>query len=238
MNISPVKTCLYQNINSNVSTPKREENKRNEYSHINKNQISSEAIKAKYLPSFGLKHKKIRDITLIDRETGEPVKASLRKNEIGGYKSLKIFVNGKEAGYLDMCLDSYFPPDEIYSCKLPEVQYFRSIMGDKYKGIGTNLINAAIEESYKAGNRGELYVFAVRGFAKKLSPYRSDENPIPFYYKMGFKAFNKDEDNLIKYCLENSDYEKLPYSAMLILTQDQINTKNKYLASNYIFKND
>ncbi len=205
------------------------------------------AFKSKYCPSFG-KYKKTGDVYLIDRKTGDNVKASLRKETIGKYySSFKIYTERKEAGYLEMENDALFSDDEGYVLTegdnyvltkevdsiLPKVLHLRSLRGDEYAGIGTALVNAAVQESLKKGKNGYLWLAAEKGYDYSSSLYRSGENPIPFYYKLGFKAVNPVTDEFIKHCLEQSKYNELPDSAILLLTPGAIKAKNKYFAEKY-----
>lgn len=202
------------------------------------NEISCSCLKANYLPSFG-KYKKVADITLINRDTEMPVRASLRKEKTGDFVSFQIITGrNDEAGFLHMDLD----PTSIRGKRvlinnkgvtIPEVTHLRSISGDKYKGIGTALVHAAIVESIKANKGGELFLKAETGYGSGYSDYRKWENPIPFYHKMGFKAVDSDVNSLIQECIEKADYEKLPPSALLLLTSDSIKAKNLQFSKDY-----
>lgn len=207
-------------------------------SNLSQDMVPLDAIKAKYCPAFG-KFRKVGDITLLDKDTGFNVKASLSKEKTGDFVSYKVFVNKKEAGFMDMNCASLFPEGDYVLTQpnnvLPEILHLRSLLGDKYEGIGTALVNVAVKESKKRGNDGCIFLTAEKGYARTFSDYRSGESPIPFYYKLGFEAVDPKVDKLIKECIEKSDYKKLPDSALLLLTPEAIAQKNKYFAKNYTF---
>ncbi|MBQ9245145.1 hypothetical protein IJ182_02630 [bacterium] len=214
----------------------------NSNSNIKTTNIPSSAFKAKYLPSFG-KYKKVGEALLKNRETGDDVTAVIKKESFGTDDiSYSLFVNKKEAGYIDIKLDSLFPqydysipeyenpvPDDI----MPEVTHLRSILGDKYEGIGSTLLSLAIDESKKAGDNGALWLTSYKGYDRLRSTYRKDENPIPFYYKLGFKSPNLETDKKIKELIQKGEYDKLPESELLVLTPEAAHAKNKYFARNY-----
>ena len=133
-----------------------------------------------------------------------PVKASLRKEQTGDFISFQIITGRKkEAGFLHMDIDPFetrgeYIPKNKKGQSLPKVSHLRSIEGDKYKGIGTTLINAAINESLRAGKNGALYLKAETGYGSCYSDYRKNESPIPFYYKIGFRAEDKELHSFFK----------------------------------------
>lgn len=75
-------------------------------------------------------------------------------------------------------------PDEFREGKYLRLHNLNASYTDKYKGIGTALIEAAIEESKKLGFEGQLKVKAEN----YCDPGRGC--PIPFYAKMGFVPDN------------------------------------------------
>lgn len=207
---------------------------------LNLNEIPSSSLKANYLTSFG-KYKKVADVILIDKDTEMPVRASLRKEQTGDFISFQIITGRKdEAGFLHMDIDpipvrgEHIPVNEKGK-SIPEVSHLRSIKGDKYKGIGTTLIRAAINESLRAKKNGELFLRAETGYGSFYSDYRKNETPIPFYYKMGFKAENKEIDKFIQDCIKNSDYKSLPPSALLVLSEEAVKSKNIQFSKDYKF---
>ena len=212
--------------------------------HNNEKKYSAENVKANFIPNFN-GYKKVGYTTLKHRVTGIPVRAELRKNtikkdNIGSFSFFSLILDREEIGYMVLDCDSVYPVAEhvmtFPTDNIPKVAHLRSIGGDKYSGIGTALIKAAIQESYNNGNYGNLWLTSEKGYAKSFSKYRSDENPIPFYYKVGFKAPNKKTDNLITNCLKNNKYEDLPKFADLLLTQEAKNKWLKELVKNPIMK--
>ncbi len=230
---------LYNNSYSNKNSVKKNDFGQKSKSEIlTAENVPSDAIKSKYCPSFG-KFRKVDDISLLDKDSGFNVKASLCREKIGDFVSYKIFVDKKEAGFMDMNCTSLFPEGDYVLTQpnnvIPEITHLRSLLGEKYSGIGTALVNAAVKESRKRGNDGCLFLTAEKGYARTFSDYRSDENPIPFYYKLGFEAVNPQIDSFIKKCIAKSQYNMLPDSALLLLTPEAIAQKNKYFAKNYTF---
>lgn len=203
--------------------------------------VPSFAYKANFMPSFG-KLKKVKNIQLQEKATDKIVNASLYNDKIGDFYIYKLMVGRKEAGFMDMDIGSVLPKKYCSSPQtdnnIPEVKHLRSLLGDKYSGIGTELINVAVEESIKKGKNGALWLNAETGYASMFSDYRSDENPIPFYYKLGFKSLDKDIDDLIKKSLEANDYENLPEDATLILSSQDVYDFKKYYATHYNYSGD
>lgn len=65
----------------------------------------------------------------------------------------------------------------------------------KYKGVGTELIKKLVLESKKQGCEGRICLNTTTTKPEKGSP-------IPFYYKLGFEASNKQKHEEIKKALE------------------------------------
>ena len=75
--------------------------------------------------------------------------------------------------------------------------YINSLDSHKtYKGIGTALINAIIEESKRLGLEGRVCLNASTTNAKLGSP-------VPFYYKLGFECSDGEKQKLLDYCMKN-----------------------------------
>ncbi len=204
---------------------------------------SAANVKAKFLPSF-YGYRKAGKTYIKDKKTQTPVLADIKRNKIGDFISFKLMVGREEAGYLDMVCDSIFPEEKYVLTQpynnIPEICHLRSIMGDKYSGIGTELIKTAIQESCNQGGFGNLWLKAEKGYARTLSEYRSDENPIPFYYKVGFCSPDPDMDKFIKKCIDETNYYSLPDSTLLLLTPEARNKWLEQLVNNPIirFKED
>lgn len=60
---------------------------------------------------------------------------------------------------------------------------------DKYKGIGSTLIQAAIELSLKPGSKGDVFLLANNKFNKKNDPFI-------FYYRQGFTTIHPLQEEL------------------------------------------
>lgn len=196
-------------------------------------------LQARYMPSFA-GYRKAGETTVIDKKTGLKVPAAIQKEKTGDFLSLRLMVGKKEAGFLDMYCNSVFPEDSYVlpepTNSMPEVRHLRSILGNDYSGIGTALIKTAIQESCNNGGFGNLWLESEKGYEKTLTSYRSNENPIPFYYRMGFISPNEDIDKQIKTCLKKTDYLKLPESTLLLLTPESRNYWIEELISNPIIK--
>ena len=94
-----MKIKLFNNYSSPTIKPCQKENDK-EFSSKNSqilsiNNVPTNCIKANYLPNFG-KYKKVADITLIDKDTERPVRASLRKEKTGDFISFEITTGRKD----------------------------------------------------------------------------------------------------------------------------------------------
>ena len=200
--------------------------------------LPANAYRANFVPSFG-KYKKVKDVPVYDRGTEMPIRATLLRDNIGDFVSYKLMSGRTELGYMQMNCDSIFKEDK-YLCperdnNIPEITHLRSLEGDKYYGIGTNLIAAAVDESVKRGKGGSVWCDTEQGYAHSLSPYRKNDNPIPFYYKMGFKSLDEKIDALIKKGIETNNIGLLPESTTLILTSLDSHKFRKHYISNFSF---
>lgn len=185
---------------------------------------SADNVKANFMPSFGL-GRKVGKVGIIDNETGLLVQADIKKTKVGSYVTFDVGLGRKKLGYLTMNLDTIYPvPEHVLTFptdNIPKVTNLRTIEGNKYSGIGTALIQTAVKESVKNKSYGNLWLSSEKGYEKYLSSYRSDENPIPFYYKMGFRSPDREIDEHIQRCLENHNYYDLPEITTLILCQEE-----------------
>ena len=193
--------------------------------HISLSDIPCYAIKANFAPSFG-KYRKIKDVELTDRNTGENINAIMKRDRISdSFDFFSIYVKGKQAGFMEIGYDEPVPEGDFVLTEndntIPEVKRIYSILGDDYKGIGTELIKQAVEESRARGKNGSLWLTAETGFASGLTKHRRNESPIPFYYGMGFESPENKTDTYIKKCISNSRYNKLPKSALLVLSSQE-----------------
>lgn len=200
--------------------------------------IPASVYKANFMPAFG-KYKKVRDIQLLDKDTEKLVKASLCHDALGDFSMYKIFVGRQEAGFMDMKNDAVLPEIGCLSVEpdnnIPEVRHIRSILGDRYAGIGTELIKAAVEESEKIGKNGSLWLETEQGYAASYSKHRRYENPIPFYYKLGFRAPDDKVNSLIEKYIKSGNYSMLPSDAVLILSSQDVYNFKKYYSTHYTY---
>ncbi len=187
-----------------------------------------DCLKAKFIPSFG-KMKTVGEAVIYDRKTKEPVQATVKKDHYyNEYLIYHLFVGKKKVGEMTMMMHADLPDyyddrlsdeDFIEDKTVPQVMSLRTIEGEKYSNIGTSLIGLAIDESMKTEHKGAIWVDSCKGYDKLSSPYRSGENPIPFYYKLGFRAIDG-QDVKIRELLSKGDYENLPSLAFLHLSVD------------------
>lgn len=186
-----------------------------------------DSLKANFLPSFG--QKKNEEVIIYDRKTGEEVVATVKKQSIcDEYYMFKLCVGRKVVGKMNMMMNADcplynddWPPyaNPVEKKTFPQIMDIRTFEGDKYSNIGTALIDLAIEQSVKAKHKGALWLESCKGYDSESSKYRSGENPIPFYYKLGFRATGED-DKKIRAALEKGDYENLPDDIILHMSVD------------------
>ena len=206
------------------------------YNNVSQNNISSSVYKANFIPSFG-KFKKVGEVTILNCDTGRTVDATLQKESVGNYHRFKIVVNREEVGFMNIDCDAIFDENNYVLSEpnnnIPKVTQLRTLNGEKYAGIGSALLNLAVDESKKIGRKGALWLVSEEGFARTYSAYRRNESPIPFYYKLGFKALDKNVDNIIKEGINSSNYKKLPKSVVLVLPSSKANHLQKYYKEHY-----
>lgn len=239
MKIQPIKiNNIYKNSIPSISCGQVEHllpvNKKN-FVHVSS--VPAESVKATFLPSFG-KFKTVDYAFVLDKDTNKYVKAKLQKEIQGDYGCYKLIVDKKEAGIMDIKYNSEIAGDEIgYNTEIdknfPEVRHLRSYLGDKYSGIGTALMHRAVQDSKKLGKNGKLWLNAESGYDYGSSPYRSNESPIPFYSKLGFKSPNKLIDKEIQKYLEKKQYYMLPEEALMILSEDRVHILEDYYDKNF-----
>ena len=206
MRIAQVSTYKAKTYNNSIKKQPKSIS-RNSNIMLNEFTLPSEVIRANFGISFG-KFRKVASIKLIDKDTEKPVLADLKRDNIGkDFLIYKIYAGRKELGYMDLDCSAIFPEDNNYVVtepdnEIPEITHLRSLAGDKYYGIGTALVNAAMEESIKRGKNGALWLRSEKGYAHALSDYRANENPLPFYYKLGFREVDSKTDKFptLLYC--------------------------------------
>ena len=200
--------------------------------------LPASVYQANFAPSFG-KYRRVKDVFLMNKDTEMNVRASLMKDTVGDSVFYKVMVGREEAGYLDLDCDSVFPEDDFLCDEpdnnIPQVRHIRSLLVDRFSGIGTELINAAVNESIIRGKGGSLWLKAEKGFARTLSNYRKDENPIPFYYKLGFKSLDPELDEQIRKNIAANNINALPEQALLILPSEDLNKFKSYYSNHFKF---
>ena len=189
--------------------------------------VPVDSLKANFLPSFG--QKKDEKVVIYDRKTGEEVLATVKKQSVcDEYYMFKLCVGRKVVGKMNMMMNADcplynddWPPyaNPVEKKTFPQILDIRTYEGDKYSNIGTALVDLAIEQSVKAKHKGALWLESCKGYDSESSAYRSGENPIPFYYKLGFRAADED-DKKIRAALKKGDYENLPSDIILHLSVD------------------
>lgn len=200
---------------------------------------NGENLKANFMPSFS-GARKVGKVEITERETGKQVQADVKKDIIGPYVKFTVNAGRKELGFLTMNCDSLYPVAQhvitLPTDNIPQVTNLRTIEGDKYSGVGTALIKTAIQESYNNKSYGNLWLNAERGYERTLSSYRSNENPIPFYYKMGFQSPEEEIDCKIKQCLKEGKTQNLPEITTLLLTSESRDKWLKDIFANPVMK--
>lgn len=237
INVNSVRNTSFER-NKKVSSPFVDDKQSTPEKNYQYASLPASVYKANFIPSFG-KYRRVKDVFLQNKNTEMNTRASLMKDNIGDTVYYKIMVGREEAGYLDMDCDAIFPEDDFLCDEpdnnIPEVRHIRSLIGDRYAGIGTELMNAAVNESIVRGKGGSLWLKAEKGFARTLSNYRKDENPIPFYYKLGFRSPDEKLDSYIQRCIKTGSIGMLPDSAVLILSSADLPKFKEYYANHFKF---
>lgn len=229
--------------NKTVSTPISANNSKNKHAQVSETKsytsIPTSAYKANFMPSFG-KFKKLKDVPMYNKETGMVENKTIMREVIGDFVMLKMMSGREEIGYLHMDCDSIFKEDKYLlpepDNNIPEITHLRSLRGDKYYGIGTALIDTAVDESRRRGKGGALWCTTEQGYAHSLSAHRRNENPIPFYYKMGFKSPDFMIDSLIRKSIDSGNLGLLPESTVLLLSSVDAEKFKKHYLNNITFE--
>lgn len=196
--------------------------------------MPSYAYKANFIPAFGSssKFKNIGYTFLNNKRTGEKEKVFIQKAERNQDRLFKITKGNNELGFMHIDMASVFPEDDYVLTTIdniiPKVSGIYSFKKDEYDGIGTALINIAVNESIKNNEQGYLWLEAAKS--------KDNVNPIPFYYKLGFRAVDKKQDEIIQYAINKSSNYMLPSYAVLILTPEGIEKSSKYYSIDKTFK--
>lgn len=201
---------------------------------------SENRVNSVYLPSF-CKYKTIGYTFLKDKDTDQLKKVVIQKENQGNYGSFRAMIDRKEAGRMDIKYEAVQPDMPKITavkedCEIPEVRHIRSYLGDKYKGIGTTLMNVAVLESKRVGKGGRLWLSAEKGYDFASSEHRSMESPIPFYYKLGFRCTDEKTDKEILKNTQEKKYENLPDEALLSLDENNVRVLENYFNDRYTFQ--
>lgn len=229
-----------ESVSNKLSNPSTVSNLK--HNSIPLNSLSANHIKANFVPSFG-QFRTVGYAFLIDKATEKLQYATIQKELQGNYSCFRIMVDRKVAGRMDICNDAVFPEEHIVLTDepdntFPEVRHIRSYMGDKYAGIGTVLMNTAVQESKRMGKDGRLWLYAEKGYDFAASPYRSQESPLPFYYKLGFRCPDEKINKEIQKYIDKKQYNMLPDEAMLVLSADNVHLLEDYFNNNYSVNDD
>lgn len=180
-----------------------------------------ENIRACYLPSFKA-HQPFKEVTVYNKETNQPCNATILRDDIADFTSFVLYVDNEPntAGYMHF-------KNDTNSC---EIRHLRTLdAGKKYSGIGTALLGCAIDESFLCKKRGCVWVMSQKGYAKSLSEYNSDENPLPFYLKRGFVSLDANFQSELNSLVEQGKKEEYPDKVLLVLTPDSaVEFRKKY----------
>lgn len=191
------------------------------------------ASSAVYHPSF-CKRVHDKNVQIIDRNTGIVNVVSLNKENQRDLVRFSLTSKNKEIGSMFLKYDCPMP--QKY-CNNPEVQKtipcvinLEIKQGDKFLGVGTALLNLAIEESIKNGKNGSLLLLAENSFPFYFNGTTliESENSIQFYYKMGFEATDKELDDNIRKGLRTSNTESFPDEVLLFLPENRQGYLRRY----------
>lgn len=206
------------------------------YESKNISSFSADTIKANFCPTFG-RFRLVDRVLLQNKNTMFLEPANIVKENYGQTSVFKAMVNKKEAGYMHLKFDAIIPERDFLVMEsdnnIPEVTHLRSILGEDYSGIGTCLLHTAVQESKKYGRNGALWLNAETGYAYQLSKHRSNQSPIPFYYKLGFISPDEKIHNQILKCLENGQYNYLPSDVILLLPSDRVHILEDYYSKHF-----
>lgn len=122
------------------------------------------------------------------------------------YTKFNMFADGEKIGYLTAIPDFFHGLTKTiidgYGTLQNELIYkvstLCSIGGDRCRGIGSQLLKVAIQQSKKEGYDGKLFLEANNfGDIAKVS-YRGEASPVDFYKNFGFEFVNK-QDKMNRY---------------------------------------
>ena len=171
---------------------------------------SSENIKAMFMPAFkGCIP--VKEVVVFDRETNQPHKAVVLKDDVGDFSSFELYIDGETAGFM------HFKNEKDFC----EIRHLRTLdAGKKYSGIGTALVGCAIDESFLYGKNGCVFAMSQKGYGKDFSDYNKGTNPLPFYLKRGFVISDIKIDDNLNSLNKQDDNDEYPNKVMVVLTSE------------------
>ena len=176
------------------------------------------------IPDFGIeKCRKIKTVYLIDKTNGDIIYADLLKHK--NYPKYEVRVKGELAGYMHISDNGYLPecdnaPENLKDVGIHKITGLRTIMGNKYSGIGSALINEAIEHSKKIKRKGAIWLMASDGYDNYASRYMANVNPVPFYKKCGFTCIQKKTEEKVNLALKKNLPFLFPETVNMLLTPE------------------
>lgn len=197
------------------------------------------SYKANLQPSFG---KTVRNKTLriLDKSTEKIINASLIKNVKDDLVSFDMYVKNVGIASIDIKFNYNLPKtddseqqeqDNAFPC----VTNLKIIQEDKYQGIGSALLNLAVEESMKKGKNGALFLSYENSFPFCFdgSLLVDSENSLPFLFKLGFEAVDKELDKNIRKGLRTSNHTGFPEKTMLFLPANRQGYLRRFHSEKY-----
>lgn len=127
-----------------------------------------------------------------DKIEKKNVKADIVRTTDGINIYIKLWVNNKEIGTSTLCRSTkdffeggvspidnldYYKKNDIYEAL--ELVLLKNHCKERYKHIGKELIKEAVKESYRMNLDGHVVLNTMQ---------LDEQNPVPFYYKMGFRS--------------------------------------------------
>lgn len=127
----------------------------------------------------------IHEIELLDKLKNEKIRGFLRYSDypkgLGDGKALMVYnPEGKMIGSVGLDFSEWKKAIPLKENHV-RLQFLANNARDTYAGIGSTIVQAAIEQSLKTDAKGRIYVFA-----KNITDSNSD--PFVFYKKMGLSV--------------------------------------------------
>lgn len=233
MKINSLNTC-----SNFINKPKSISPKRGDF-HAEKtfklSNYTAENVRANFI-SFGNNYRKVRDVKIYDKSKREFVSASL-EHKRDYFDEYRIMKDGKKLGFMTFDEETNIGLMEdikgFSDGVMPRIAALRTIEGDRYSGIGTQLVKEAVEKSFQTGYDGLVCLSAQKYFAKQDSSYRSEDSPIPFYYKLGFRSPQAQINNLIEKSIKLDLPQMLPMETFMVLKPSNVYKFDDYYKSKF-----